>query len=118
MRGLDLRIHADWPQIESGAWVAGSSPATTVERCDSSQSEHAPKCARPLTGKRSVYTPHPGQPPLHIDDGAVLVKRQYFNFPSQNIVYFAHGSLHSRKEGQRTGSMKHCNPILENHGFQ
>jgi hypothetical protein len=61
MRGLDPRIHADWPQIESGAWVAGSSPATTVERCDSSQSEHAPKCARPLTGKRSVYTPHPGR---------------------------------------------------------
>jgi len=29
MRGLDPRIHADWPQIESAAWIAGSSPETT-----------------------------------------------------------------------------------------
>jgi hypothetical protein len=29
MRGLDPRIHADWPQIESAAWIAGSSPAMT-----------------------------------------------------------------------------------------
>jgi len=30
MRGLDPRIHADWPQIEGAAWIAGSSPATTI----------------------------------------------------------------------------------------
>ncbi len=29
MRGLDPRIHADWPQAESAAWIAGSSPAMT-----------------------------------------------------------------------------------------
>ncbi len=25
LRGLDPRIHADWPQTESAAWIAGSS---------------------------------------------------------------------------------------------
>jgi len=29
MHGLDPRIHADRRQIESAAWIAGSSPATT-----------------------------------------------------------------------------------------
>jgi hypothetical protein len=29
MRGLDPRIHADWPQIDNAAWIAGSSPAMT-----------------------------------------------------------------------------------------
>jgi len=29
MRGLDPRTHADWQQIESAAWIARSSPATT-----------------------------------------------------------------------------------------
>jgi hypothetical protein len=29
VRGRGPRIHADWRQIESAAWIAGSSPATT-----------------------------------------------------------------------------------------
>jgi hypothetical protein len=29
VRGLDPRIHADRPQIDSAAWIAGSSPAKT-----------------------------------------------------------------------------------------
>jgi len=41
MRGLDPRIHADWPQIESAAWIAGSARQRRMERCDSSQSERA-----------------------------------------------------------------------------
>jgi hypothetical protein len=32
MRGLDPRIHADWPQIDSAAWIAGSSPAKTGKK--------------------------------------------------------------------------------------
>src|SRR5262245_40819739 len=39
------------------------------------------------------------EPFLHIDDGAVLVERQYFDFAFQNVMYFAHVSLCSRKGG-------------------
>jgi hypothetical protein len=37
MRGLDPRIHADLKALEdvATAWIAGSSPAMTIQVCDS-----------------------------------------------------------------------------------
>ena len=54
MRGLDPRIHADSRQIESAAWVAGSSPATTSQRCGSRRSAHAEAAGSRLLSKVKV----------------------------------------------------------------
>jgi hypothetical protein len=53
LRGLDPRIHADWPQIDSTAWIAGSSPAKTREVRFNSI-EHAPAAAPERLADRAM----------------------------------------------------------------